>query len=125
MDNDKLNKFKKLIKAYLSQDNYALFIETITKADINYDNYVSYLDTIKEVMQEKFKEQDPFEITSKDKLEEVIGMRKKEKTFIEWLPDLNSAIVIIFERKLNVKRDVKYEDNEIKQNLENFKERFM
>ena len=123
-----IKRFKQRIEIYLNQDNYALFIETITKADINLQNYVLYLNTIKEAMKNKLLEQDPFEISSSIKLEEVYGFRTKEKTYIEILPDLHNAILVIFRKKLNL-NSIKYEDEEkvkeIEKNLENFNERFM
>ena len=113
------------LKKSLDLNDYAKFIEIITKLDINEENYTNYLYMIKEILKERFVKESPFEITSKDKLEELLGIREKEKTFIEWLPQLNNAIVIIFERKLNIKENTKYEDSDVKKDLDNFKERFM
>ena len=122
-----MDKTKWILNAYLEQNKYDLFIETITKLNINKENYVEYLNIITEVLKSKFEMQDAFEVTSYDKLEEVYGIRKKEKTFIEWLPDIKNAIVLIFKKKLDVSNS-KYEDSELKEvelRLENFKERFM
>ncbi len=119
-----MNKTKWILNAYLEQNNYELFIDTITKLDINKDNYVEYLDVIADVLKDKIVNQNPFEVTSSDKLEEAFGIRKKEKTFLEWLPDIKNAIVVIFKKKLNLSNS-KYEDSEIGLRLESFKERFM
>ena len=125
MENEKIDKFKWRLNAYLNQDNYELFLDSIKKLDINENNYVYYLELIKEVMKEKIQMQDPFEITNEDRLFEAFGKRQKEKTFLEHLPDLNNEIVNIFKKKLNITNDIKYEDSDIVKSLDDFKERFM
>ena len=117
-------KFKEKIRTYLEKDNYTAFIDTIGKEKINSQNYILYLEAIKEVMKEKFEKQNPFAVTSADRLKGVFGIREKRKTYLEILPDLNDAIVEVFKDKLGV-GTTNYEDDDISKRLDNFKERFM
>lgn len=128
MNKDLENNLRNLLK----EQDYAAFIETITKLTINSENYKSYLDKIELILNDHMKTEGCINpsANSGDVLlriakenEDFIQGKPKEKSFLELYPELKSAIVRIFKIKLNIGNDVAFsDDNEY---LGSFEERFM
>lgn len=121
MDNEKLDKFKWRLNAYLNQNDYEKFIKEITKISITNDDYIYYLNIIEDVMKEKLMSEQIDGMNLGDRI--LDSLKEKEKTYTDWLPDLKSAIKRIFEIKLS--SDKSYIDADVKSILENFEGRFI
>lgn len=128
MPNDK-EKLKSNLKHFLEIKDYENFIIEITKLEVTDENYINYLNLINEVLSDKMKEENPFDVTPGNKLLRAFGVTNDEETIFEKLEKIKEAVVEIFTRKLKIRNSVTFSDDErnaeIKTELNNFEGRFM
>lgn len=125
----KVEELKKLLKSFLDNKDYENFIREITKLEVTDENYINYLDLINEVLSDKMKVENPFDVTSGKKLLRAFGATTDEETIFEKLEKIKEAVVEIFTRKLKIRRSRTFSDDErnaeIKTELDRFEGRFM